>query len=171
MKYMLSDVCVWFDIMAHMSVPCHEGPPATKGHFPLNQRWPAVAGTTVLPTTWKKIPSGWVTPEIILLNDLKTPQKWRLAFPGPLIHIEQHYRMIVCFWVHIIIPAYHSGFSGIITEKHIKLRYYGEGEIIPECFWLRKVNWIAAITGNNSCEVGKLATRDHWLRPVPPPTA
>ena len=72
------------------------------------------------------------------------------------------------------IPAYHSGFSGIITEKHIKLRYYGEGEIIPECFWLRKVNWIAgfaAITGNNSCEVGKLATRDHWLRPVPPPTA
>ena len=36
------------------------------------------------PTTWKKIPSGWVTPEIILLNDLKTPQKWRLAFPGPL---------------------------------------------------------------------------------------
>ena len=38
----------------------------------------------ILPTTWKKIPSGWVTPEIILLNDLKTPQKWRLAFPGPL---------------------------------------------------------------------------------------
>ena len=27
-------VCVWFDIMAHMSVPCHEEPPATKGHFP-----------------------------------------------------------------------------------------------------------------------------------------
>ena len=27
----------------------------------------------------------------------------------------------------IYIPAYHSGFSGIITEKHIKLRYYGEG--------------------------------------------
>ena len=25
------------------------------------------------------------------------------------------------------IPAYHSGFSGIITEKRIKLRYYGEG--------------------------------------------
>ena len=34
----------------------------------------------------------------------------------------------------IYIPAYHSGFSGIITEKHIKLRYYGEGEIIPEFF-------------------------------------
>ena len=33
----------------------------------------------ILPTIWKKIPSGWVTPEIILLNDLKTPQKWRLA--------------------------------------------------------------------------------------------
>ena len=40
-KYMLSDVCVWFDIMAHMSVPCHEGPPATKGHFSSE---PAVAG-------------------------------------------------------------------------------------------------------------------------------
>ena len=38
----------------------------------------------ILPTTWKKIPSGWVTPEIILLNDLKTPQKWRFAFPRPL---------------------------------------------------------------------------------------
>ena len=38
---MLSDVCVWFDIMAHMSVPCHEGPPATKGHFSSE---PAVAG-------------------------------------------------------------------------------------------------------------------------------
>ena len=25
------------------------------------------------------------------------------------------------------IPAYYSGFSGIITENHIKLRYYGEG--------------------------------------------
>ena len=33
--------CVWFDIMAHMSVPCHEGPPATKGHFSSE---PAVAG-------------------------------------------------------------------------------------------------------------------------------
>ena len=27
--------------MSHMSVPCHEGPPATKGHFPSE---PAVAG-------------------------------------------------------------------------------------------------------------------------------
>ena len=27
--------------MAHMSVPCHEGPPATKGHFSSE---PAVAG-------------------------------------------------------------------------------------------------------------------------------
>ena len=35
------DVCVWFDIKAHMSVPCHEGPPATKGHFSSE---PAVAG-------------------------------------------------------------------------------------------------------------------------------
>ena len=25
-----------------------------------------------------------MTPEIILLNDLKTPQKWSLAFPRPL---------------------------------------------------------------------------------------
>ena len=33
---------------------------------------------------------------------------------GPLIHGGGLY-----------IPAYHSGFSGIITEKHIKLRYYG----------------------------------------------
>ena len=33
-------MCV-FDIMAHMSVPCHEGPPATKGHFSSE---PAVAG-------------------------------------------------------------------------------------------------------------------------------
>ena len=41
MKYMLSDVCVWFDIMAHISVPCLEGPPATKGHFSSE---PAVAG-------------------------------------------------------------------------------------------------------------------------------
>ena len=46
-------VCVLFDIMTHMSVPCDEGPPATKGHLPrratfaLNQRWPALAGTTV----------------------------------------------------------------------------------------------------------------------------
>ena len=38
----------------------------------------------ILPTTWKKSPSGWMTPEIILLNDLKTPQKWSLAFPRPL---------------------------------------------------------------------------------------
>ena len=38
---MLFDVCVWFDIMAHMFVPCHEGPPATKGHFSSE---PAVAG-------------------------------------------------------------------------------------------------------------------------------
>ena len=39
---MLSDVCVGFDIMAHiMSVPCHEGPPATKGHISSE---PAVAG-------------------------------------------------------------------------------------------------------------------------------
>ena len=30
-----------FDIMAHMSIPCHEGPPATKGHFSSE---PAVAG-------------------------------------------------------------------------------------------------------------------------------
>ena len=29
----------------------------------------------ILPTTWKKSPSGWTTPEIILLNDLKTHQK------------------------------------------------------------------------------------------------
>ena len=39
---MLSDVCVGFDIMAHiMSVPCHEGPPATKSHISSE---PAVAG-------------------------------------------------------------------------------------------------------------------------------
>ena len=38
----------------------------------------------ILPTTWKKSPSGWTTPEIILLNDLKTHQKWGLAFPMPL---------------------------------------------------------------------------------------
>ena len=38
----------------------------------------------ILPTTWKKSPSGWMTPAIILLNDLKTPQKWNLAFPRPL---------------------------------------------------------------------------------------
>ena len=39
---MLSDVCVGFDIMAHiMSAPCHEGPPATKGHISSE---PAVAG-------------------------------------------------------------------------------------------------------------------------------
>ena len=38
----------------------------------------------ILPTTWKKSPSGWMTPAIILLNDLKTPQKWSLAFPRPL---------------------------------------------------------------------------------------
>ena len=40
----------------------------------------------ILPTTWKKSPSGWMTPAIILLNDLKkTPQKWSLAFPRPLM--------------------------------------------------------------------------------------
>ncbi len=38
----------------------------------------------ILPTTWKKSPSGWTTPEIILLNDLKMPQKWDLASPMPL---------------------------------------------------------------------------------------
>ena len=38
----------------------------------------------ILPTTWKKSPSGWMTPVIILLYDLKTPQKWSLAFPRPL---------------------------------------------------------------------------------------
>ena len=44
----------------------------------------------ILPTTWKKLPSCWTTPEIILLNDLKTHQKWGLAFPMPLItsHLE-----------------------------------------------------------------------------------
>ena len=42
----------------------------------------------ILPTTWKKSPSGWTTPEIILLNDLKTHQKWGLAFPMPLIGVE-----------------------------------------------------------------------------------
>ena len=42
MECMRSDVCVCFDIiMAHMPVPCHEGPPATKGHFSSE---PAVAG-------------------------------------------------------------------------------------------------------------------------------
>ncbi len=41
----------------------------------------------ILPTTWKKSPSGWTTPEIILLNDLKTHQKWGLAFPMPLSFI------------------------------------------------------------------------------------
>ena len=34
-------VCVWCDILAHKSVPCHEGPPATKGQFSSE---PAVAG-------------------------------------------------------------------------------------------------------------------------------
>ena len=31
----------WLSLMAHMSFPCHEGPPATKGHFSSE---PAVAG-------------------------------------------------------------------------------------------------------------------------------
>ena len=47
---MLSGVCVGFDIMAHiMSVPCHEGPPATKGHISSEPAVAAVAGTTVYP--------------------------------------------------------------------------------------------------------------------------
>ena len=44
----------------------------------------------ILPTTWKKSPSGWTTPEIILLNDLKTHQKWGLAFPMPLILLYKY---------------------------------------------------------------------------------
>ena len=35
-------------------------------------------------------------------------------------------------------PAYHSGFSAIITENRIKLRYYGEGYIYYGHFGLRK---------------------------------
>ena len=69
----------------------------------------------ILPTTWKKIPSGWVTPEIILLNDLKTPQKWRLAFPRPLTHSDSNFRnqnvpegAIFFFW---------NQYSNIVRKK------------------------------------------------------
>ena len=43
----------------------------------------------ILPTTGKKSPSGWMTPAIILLNDLKTPQKWSLPFPRPLTWVSE----------------------------------------------------------------------------------
>ena len=43
------------------------------------------------------------------------------------------------------IPAYHSGFSGIITEKCIKLRYYARGKIITEIGDCRNL----VISGNN----------------------
>ncbi len=43
---------------------------------------------SVYDTLWcmsrKTSPSGWITPEIILLNDLKMPQKWDVASPMPL---------------------------------------------------------------------------------------
>ena len=52
----------------------------------------------ILPTTWKKSPSGWPTPEIILLNDLKTHQKWGLAFPMPLIIL---YFKWTHLWLHV----------------------------------------------------------------------
>ena len=63
----------------------------------------------ILPTTWKKSPSGWTTPEIILLNDLKTHQKWGLAFPMPLINSIETTRSMFKFivwngavWVTVI---------------------------------------------------------------------
>ena len=36
----------------------------------------------------KKSPSGWITSDIILLKDLKIPQKCDLAFPMPLTAVE-----------------------------------------------------------------------------------
>ena len=55
----------------------------------------------ILPTTWKKSPSGWMTPVIILLNDLKTPQKLSLAFPRPLIihfmYMCTYFELSACF--------------------------------------------------------------------------
>ncbi len=51
----------------------------------------------ILPTTWKKSPSGWMTPAIILLNDLKTPQKWSLAFPRPLIVTLEKMQLVTDF--------------------------------------------------------------------------
>ena len=91
----------------------------------------------ILQTTWKKIPGGWVTPEIILLNDLKTPQKWRLAFPGPLSlsvavsnlqvailarSSREMYQTVCIDWkhflsrVHILVRPRHF----FIREKHPK---------------------------------------------------
>ena len=82
---MLSDVCVWFDIMAHMSVPCHEGPPATKGHFSSE---PAVAGRGRYYCSrnkyfyeWRKLQSGqsWVW-QTKVCKYLKTNTKRRLKY-------------------------------------------------------------------------------------------
>ena len=40
-----------------------------------------------------------MTPEIILLNDLKIPQKWGLAFPMPLIKCDLANKLTVCVTV------------------------------------------------------------------------
>ena len=47
--------------MAHMSVPCHEGPPATKGHFSSE---PAVAGRGRYYCTMKQ--THFRTPDLTL---------------------------------------------------------------------------------------------------------
>ena len=44
-----------------------------------------------------------------------------------IVKMRKIYNFKYNYDVDYNIPAYHSGFSGIITEKHIKLRYYGEG--------------------------------------------
>ena len=77
----------------------------------------------ILPTTWKKIPSGWVTPEIILLNDLKTPQKWRLAFPRPLIFeflVLLAYIILVIFHVTPILAVHVSFPTCVLTSPVVK---------------------------------------------------
>ena len=76
----------------------------------------------ILPTTWKKIPSGWVTPEIILSNDLKTPQKWCLAFLGPTPAPHTHWMDSPCnncdIWAVLIACRKlhcHSGWTSLVT--------------------------------------------------------
>ena len=67
------------------------------------------------------------------------PQSWKSMEKNLVMEIEHglslllitnHAREILIIpylLAYCSIPAYHSGFFGIITEKRIKLRYYGEG--------------------------------------------
>ena len=75
----------------------------------------------ILPTTWKKSPSGWTTPEIILLNDLKTHQKWGLAFPMPLRRIIVQIRgghSVLCNAMGV----FDTGYCSFAVQRKFALR-------------------------------------------------